>query len=88
MKTSIKCSLKPPLAFRVVLEQGDGRGTQEGHRSSALFSKLYLYENEGVVREKCQGIGTLPQLVPLWMLLHSSGFSKYLWFLSLVFYLV
>ena len=38
-----------------------------------LFSKLYLYESEGVVREKCRGVGTLLQLVPLRMLLHSSG---------------
>ena len=59
MKTSIKCSLKPPLAFRVVLEQGDGRGTQEGHRSLALFSILYLYESEGVFREECWGVGIL-----------------------------
>ena len=25
----------------------------------ALFSILYLYESEGVVREKCRGIGIL-----------------------------
>ena len=56
--------------------------------SLALFSKLYLYESEGVVREKCKGVGILPQLVSLRMLLHSLSFSKYLWFLSLLFYLV
>ena len=52
-------SFKPSLAFRVVLEQGQGRGTQEGHRLSVLFSILYLYESEGVVQEKCQDVGTL-----------------------------
>ena len=31
------------------LEWVRGRGTQEGRRSSALFSILYLYESEGVV---------------------------------------
>lgn len=52
-------NFKPPLVFRVVLAQGVSRGTQEGCRSSALFSILYLYESEGVVREKCRGVGTL-----------------------------
>ena len=72
MKTSIKCSLQAFSWFRVVLEWGEGRGTQEGRQSSVLFSILYLYESEGVVREKCRGVGTPPQLVPLRMLLHSS----------------
>ena len=55
-------------------------------RCSSPF--LYLYESEGVVREKCRSVGILPQLIPLRMLLHSSGFCKYSWFISLVFYLV
>ena len=59
MKTSIKCSLQAFSWFRVALEWGEGRGTQEGRRSSALFSILYLYESEGVVREKCRGVGSL-----------------------------
>ena len=59
MKTSIKCSLQAFSWFRVVLEWGEGRGTQEGCRSSALFSILYLYKSERVVREKCRGVGIL-----------------------------
>ena len=72
---SLKRGLDPCLISD--LEQGEGRGTQEGRRYLALFSKLYLYESEGVVREKCRGVDTLPQLVPLRILLHSSCFSKY-----------
>ena len=50
---SLKRGLEPCLVSD--LEQGEGRGTQEGRRTSALFSNLYLYENEGVVRENCWG---------------------------------
>ena len=32
---------------------------QDGRRSLALFSILYLYESEGVVRDKCWGVGIL-----------------------------
>ena len=63
MKTSIQGinSLKRGLEPCLVsdLEYGEGRDTQEGHRSSAHFSILYLYESERVVREKCRGVGSL-----------------------------
>ena len=59
MKTSIKCSLQSFSWFRVVLEYGEGRGTQEGRRSLVRFSVLYLYESERVVREKCRGVSSL-----------------------------
>ena len=54
---SLKRGLEPCLVSD--LEQGEGRGTQEGRRTSALFSILYLYESEGVVREKCRGVDSL-----------------------------
>jgi hypothetical protein len=66
-------NFKPPLVFRVVLELGEGRGTQEGRRSSTLFSILYLYKSERVVQEKCRCVGTLLPACTLRMLLHSSG---------------
>ena len=79
---------KPPLVFRVMLAKGKGRGTQEGRRSSALFSILYLYDSERVVREKCRGVGSLlPACTPTDAATFFE-FSKYSWFLSLVLYLV
>ena len=54
---SLKRCLDPCLISD--LEQGEGRGTQEGRRSSALFPNFYLYESEGVVQEKCWGVGIL-----------------------------
>ena len=81
-------NFKPPLVFRVMLASGEGRGTQEGRRSSALFSILYLYESERVVREKCRGIGILLLACTSMDAATFFGFSKYSWFLSLVFYLV
>ena len=66
MKTSIQGinSLKRGLEPCLVsdLEYGEGRDTQEGHRSSALFSILYLYESERVVREKCGVSALCPSL--------------------------
>ena len=50
---SLKRGLEPCLVSD--LEQGEGRGTQEGRRISAFFSNLYLYESEGVVCENCWG---------------------------------
>ena len=63
MKTSIQMLSQDFSQFRSVLEQGEDRGTHEGRQSSALFSILYLYESEGVVREKCRGVGILLGIV-------------------------
>ena len=75
--TSTKCNSKPPLWFIVVLAQGEGRGTQEGRRSSALFSILYLYESERLVREKCRGVGSLLPACTSTDAATFFGFSKY-----------
>ena len=88
MKTSIKCSLQAFSWFRVVLEWGEGRGTQEGRWYSALFSIFYLYESEGVVREKCQIVGILLPACTSTDAATFFEFSKYSWFQSLVLYLV
>ena len=88
MKTSIKCSHQAFSWFRVVLELGEGRGTQEGRRSLVLFSILYLYESERVVREMCPGVGALLPACTSTDAVTFFGFSKYSWFLSLVLYLV
>ena len=61
---------------------------QEGHRSSVLFSILYLYESERVVREKCRGVSILLTACTSTDVVTFFGFSKYLWFLSLVLYMV
>jgi len=81
-------NFKPPLVFRVVFSYVEGRGTQEGRRYSALFSILYIYESEGVVRKKCRGVDILLIACTSTDAATFFRFSKYSWFLSLVFYLV
>ena len=87
-QVGVHIHFKPSLWFRVVLELGEGRGTKEGRRSSVLFSILYLYESERVVCEKCRGVGALLPACTSTDAAKFFGFSKYLWFLSLVLYLV
>ena len=54
----------------------------------ALFFILYLYKSERVVQEKCRGVGTLLLACTSTDAATFFEFSKYSWFLSLVFYLV
>ena len=58
-QVGVHIHFKSSLGLELSLEYGEGRGTQEGCRSSALFSIWYLYESEGLVREKCRGVGIL-----------------------------
>ena len=50
---------KLSLEFRVALKRLGVDVLRRGVRSSALFSNFYLYESEGVVREKCQDVSIL-----------------------------
>ena len=59
MNTSIKFSHKSSLDFRVALKRLWVEVLRRGAGLSALFSNLYLYESERVVREKCWGVSTL-----------------------------
>ena len=88
MKTSIKCSSKPSVSLELSWSRERVEVLRRGTDIRRSSPYLYPYESEGVVREKCRGVGSLLPTCTSTDATTFFGFGKYLLFLSLVFYLV